>query len=122
VLLQPQHFQQQDHYHEGVCIVSSVVPPFSWGVYRLRVMIHGLQNFVFEIEMRDPTFDALAALGHAIPHRPNCSPIVRHDPTAGKRYCVLVPPASAGESNVGSPNGARPDGVHDGATVRPVSY
>jgi type VI secretion system protein ImpJ len=126
MLLQPQHFQQQDHYHEGrlhryVWLFS----PFSWGVYRLRVNDQGLQNFVFEIENCEIlTFDgSLLRFGaDAIPATARIAPrSFEHDlDPAGKPLAVYlgVRRLQAGESNVGSLNGAGPDGVHDGATVR----
>jgi type VI secretion system protein ImpJ len=51
MLLQPQHFQQQDQYHEGrLRRFLRILSPFDWGVYSLRVNEAALRNFVFEIE------------------------------------------------------------------------
>ncbi len=51
MLLQPQHFQQQDSYHAGLLHhLVGLLSPFFWGVYSLRINEPALQNFVFEIE------------------------------------------------------------------------
>src|SRR6266851_172691 len=59
MLLQPQHFQQQDNYHDGrLRHLFKLFSPFAWGVHSLRLNETGLQNFVFEIEQCElVTFD-----------------------------------------------------------------
>ena len=51
MLLQPEHFQQQDSYHEALLHhLLALLSPFFWGVCSLRVNETALQNFVFEVE------------------------------------------------------------------------
>jgi predicted component of type VI protein secretion system len=51
MFLQPQHFQQQDRYHEArLRRYLHSLYPFCWGVKSLRINELGLQNFRFEIE------------------------------------------------------------------------
>jgi len=59
MLLQPQHFQQQDNYHDGrLRHLFRLFAPSAWGVHSLRLNETGLQNFVFEIEACElVTFD-----------------------------------------------------------------
>ncbi|MCK6553146.1 type VI secretion system baseplate subunit TssK [Candidatus Binatia bacterium] len=51
MFLEPQHFQQQDWYHEA-CLhrYFRLFVPFCWGVRSLAVTELALQNFVFQIE------------------------------------------------------------------------
>lgn len=125
MLLQPQHFQQQDHYHEGrLHRYFWLFSPFSWGVHRLRVSETGLQNFVFEIENCEIlTFDgSLLRFGaDANPATTTVAPrSFEHDfDAAGKPLAVYlgVRRLQAGQSNVGSLNGAGADDARDGAGV-----
>ena len=59
MLLQPQHFQQQDHYHDGrLYHFLRLLFPFCWGIHSLRISESRLQNFTFEIEQCEVvTFD-----------------------------------------------------------------
>ncbi len=51
MFLEPQHFQQQDWYHEArLRRYFQLLVPFSWGVRSLAVNEPALQNFVFQIE------------------------------------------------------------------------
>jgi type VI secretion system protein ImpJ len=51
MFLQPQHFQQQDCYHEArLRRYMHWLVPFCWGVKSLVIHEAALQNFVFEIE------------------------------------------------------------------------
>jgi type VI secretion system protein ImpJ len=51
MFLQPQHFQQQDAYHEGRLHRSlHLLIPFCWGVKSLVINEAALQNFRLEIE------------------------------------------------------------------------
>jgi type VI secretion system protein ImpJ len=51
LLLQPQHFQQQDDYHDArLHNLFHIFSPFCWGVSSLRLNEASLQNFVFEVE------------------------------------------------------------------------
>jgi type VI secretion system protein ImpJ len=51
MLLQPQHFQQQDNYHDShLRHLLRLFSPFAWGIYTLQLNEIGLQNFIFEIE------------------------------------------------------------------------
>lgn len=51
MFLQPQHFQQQDFYHEArLRRYLHLIYPFSWGVETLSVNETALRNFVFEVE------------------------------------------------------------------------
>ena len=51
MLLQPQHFQQQDSYHDALLHrLAGLLSPFLWGVCSFRINETALQNFVFEIE------------------------------------------------------------------------
>lgn len=51
MFLEPQHFQQQDSYHEA-CLrrYFRLFVPFSWGVRSLAVTELALQNFVFQVD------------------------------------------------------------------------
>ncbi|MGH7985772.1 MAG: type VI secretion system baseplate subunit TssK [Candidatus Binataceae bacterium] len=59
MLLQPQHFQQQDNYHDGrLHHFLRLFSPLCWGIHSLAVNEPGLRNFVFEIEQGEVlTFD-----------------------------------------------------------------
>jgi type VI secretion system protein ImpJ len=51
MFLQPQHFQQQDGYHEArVRRYLHWLAPFAWGVKSLVIREAALQNFVCDIE------------------------------------------------------------------------
>lgn len=51
MFLQPQHFQQQDGYHEArLRRYMHALYPFCWGLKSLQIDEAGLQNFRFEIE------------------------------------------------------------------------
>ena len=51
MFLEPQHFQQQDWYHETrLRRYFHLFLPFSWGVKSLAINEAALQNFVFQIE------------------------------------------------------------------------
>jgi type VI secretion system protein ImpJ len=51
MFLQPQHFQQQDCYHEArLRCYLHWLSPFCWGVKSLVVHEAALRNFVFEVE------------------------------------------------------------------------
>src|SRR5262249_37415898 len=51
IFLQPQHFQQQDGYHEArVRRYLHWLTPFAWGVKSLVIREAALQNFVCDIE------------------------------------------------------------------------
>ena len=50
LLLRPQHFQRQDHYHEQ-CLHKSIkaVHPYAWGVEALQVDREALTNSVLRL-------------------------------------------------------------------------
>jgi len=51
MFLQPQHFQQQDGYHEArLHRYMHWISPFYWGLKSLLIRETALQNFVCEIE------------------------------------------------------------------------
>ncbi len=51
LFLQPQHFQQQDLYHdERLRHYLHLLVPFCWGVRTLSIRESALQNFLFDIE------------------------------------------------------------------------
>lgn len=51
MFLQPQHFQQQDCYHEArLWHYLRLLYPFCWGVKSLAISETALRNFVFEVE------------------------------------------------------------------------
>ena len=51
MFLQPQHFQQQDSYHEArLRCYLHWLSPFCWGVKTLVLNETALRNFTFEIE------------------------------------------------------------------------
>ena len=51
MLLRPQHFQQQDRYHESLLHHLLVqANPYYWGISELRVNPDSLHNMLFEIE------------------------------------------------------------------------
>jgi type VI secretion system protein ImpJ len=51
MFLQPQHFQQQDIYHEARLRRSlQLLYPFCWGIHTLAINETALQSFVFEVE------------------------------------------------------------------------
>jgi type VI secretion system protein ImpJ len=54
MFLQPQHFQQQDAYHEGrLRQLFHFFLPHCWGVKSLTVNESALRNFIFEVEQCD---------------------------------------------------------------------
>jgi type VI secretion system protein ImpJ len=114
MLLQPQHFQQQDNYHDGrLRHFFKFFSPFAWGVYSLRVNETGLQNFVFEIEQCElVTFDGTLLRFGAELH-PNTARIAprsfEHDlDPAGAPLGVYVGVRrlQSGEANLHGMNGA----------------
>ena len=51
MFLEPQHFQQQDWYHDArLRRFLHLLVPFSWGVKSLAVNEAALQNFIFQVE------------------------------------------------------------------------
>jgi type VI secretion system protein ImpJ len=51
MFLQPQHFQQQDAYHEArLRRYLHLLYPFCWGIKSLAINETALRNFVFEVE------------------------------------------------------------------------
>jgi type VI secretion system protein ImpJ len=51
LFLQPQHFQQQDRYHEArLRSYLHLVSPFCWGVHSLAINETALRNFLFAVE------------------------------------------------------------------------
>jgi len=51
MLLQPQHFQQQDRYHESlVHQLCRRINPYYWGVVQLEINPDSLQNMILELE------------------------------------------------------------------------
>ena len=78
LLLRPQHFQRQDHYHEQ-CLHKSIkaVHPYAWGVEALQVDREALANSVLRLlalsvrfqdgELVDaPEIDALQGKDHEL--------------------------------------------------------
>jgi type VI secretion system protein ImpJ len=78
MFLEPQHFQQQDWYHETrLRRYFHVFVPFSWGVRSLAVSELALQNFIFQIEHAEvATFDGtiLRFRGDAVPSNARIEP------------------------------------------------
>jgi type VI secretion system protein ImpJ len=113
MLLQPQHFQQQDNYHDGrLRHLVRLFSPFAWGVHSLRLNETGLQNFVFEIEQCEVvTFDGTLLRFGAEMH-PNTARIAARsfehelDPTGAPLAVFLgVRRIQPGEGNLQSMNG-----------------
>src|SRR5882724_10037759 len=51
MFLQPQHFQQQDCYHEArLRYYLQLLSPFCWGVQALSINEMALRNFLVEVE------------------------------------------------------------------------
>ncbi len=51
MFLQPEHFQQQDLYHDArLRRLAQMLLPFPWGVKRLRVSEPALETFSFEVD------------------------------------------------------------------------
>jgi type VI secretion system protein ImpJ len=51
MFLQPQHFQQQDSYHETRLRHNlHLLHPFCWGIKSLEINETALRNFIFEVE------------------------------------------------------------------------
>jgi type VI secretion system protein ImpJ len=51
MFLEPQHFQQQDRYHDArLRHYAHLFLPFSWGVKTVAIHEPALRNFIFEIE------------------------------------------------------------------------
>jgi type VI secretion system protein ImpJ len=51
MFLEPQHFQQQDRYHEArLRRYFHLLVPFSWGITSLTINEGALQNFIVQIE------------------------------------------------------------------------
>jgi len=123
LLLQPQHFQQQDEYHDArLHNLLRVFAPFCWGVNSLRINETALQNFVFDVEGCEVvTFDG-SLLRFGPDFQPGTARLAprsfEHDfDPSGKPLSVYlgVRRLQFGESNVGSRNGegnASAAGVH----------
>lgn len=77
MFLQPQHFQQQDRYHEARLrrYLHSLFP-FCWGVKSLRINEVGLQNFRFEIEQCELLTWEGTIIGFQSPSSPSNTHIV----------------------------------------------
>jgi type VI secretion system protein ImpJ len=113
LLLQPQHFQQQDDYHDArLHNLFRIFSQFSWGVNSLRLNEAGLQNFVFEVESCEiVTFDG-TLLRFGADFQPSTARLTprsfEHDfDPSGKPLSVYVGVRRLqyGESNVGSFSG-----------------
>jgi type VI secretion system protein ImpJ len=51
LFLRPQHFQQQDAYHEWrVAETARGLHPYAWGVRQVKVDLHGLQSGVLRLD------------------------------------------------------------------------
>jgi type VI secretion system protein ImpJ len=114
MLLQPQHFQQQDSYHDGrLRHLFRLFSPFAWGVHSLHLNETGLHNFVFEIEQCElVTFDGtLLRFGAELhPSTARVAPrSFEHDlDPAGAPVAIYlgVRRVQPGESNLRNANGA----------------
>ena len=113
LLLQPQHFQQQDDYHDArLHNLSAIFSQFCWGVNSLRINEPSLQNFVFEVENCEiVTFDG-TLLRFGADFQPSTVRLAprsfEHDfDPSGKPLSVYlgVRRLQYGESNVGGFNG-----------------
>jgi len=78
MFLEPQHFQQQDWYHDArLRRYFNLFLPFSWGVKSLVVNEPALQNFIFQIEECEVvTWDGtiLRFRGDAVPSNARIEP------------------------------------------------
>jgi type VI secretion system protein ImpJ len=110
LLLQPQHFQQQDDYHDArLHNLFRIFSQFGWGVNFLRLNEAALQNFVFEIESCEIlTFDG-TLMRFGADFQPATTQLAprsfEHDfDPSGKPLSVYlgVRRLQYGESNVGS--------------------
>jgi type VI secretion system protein ImpJ len=122
LLLQPQHFQQQDDYHDArLHNLFTIFSQFCWGVNSLRINEAVLQNFVFEVESCEiVTFDG-TLLRFSADFQPSTARLAprsfEHDfDPSGKPLSVYlgVRRLQYGESNVASFNsdGNSPKGAH----------
>jgi hypothetical protein len=67
MFLQPQHFQQQDCYHEArLRRYVHWLAPFAWGIKSLAIREAALQNFVCDIERRWTTRARDLKSGHGM--------------------------------------------------------
>jgi type VI secretion system protein ImpJ len=113
MLLQPQHFQQQDHYHDGrLHHFIQLFSPFCWGVHSLRIYEPSLQNFVFEIENCEIVTFSGSLLRFGADTHPSTARVesrsFEHDLDASGRPLSVylgVQRLQAGEGNVGELNG-----------------
>jgi type VI secretion system protein ImpJ len=118
MLLQPQHFQQQDNYHDGrLHHFLRLFSPLCWGVHTLVVNEPGLRNFVFEIEQAEiVTFDGtlLRIGGAAGPATAKAEPrAFEHELDAGGKPLSVylgVRRLQAHESNLRDADGASDGG------------
>jgi type VI secretion system protein ImpJ len=119
MLLQPQHFQQQDQYHDGrLRRFLRILSPFNWGVHSLRVNESALRNFVFEIEQCEViTFEgSLIRFGAELhPRTARISPRTFEqnlNPSGAPTSVYLsVRRFQPGEASIGGLNGANADGA-----------
>src|ERR1043166_1052900 len=78
MFLEPQHFQQQDWYHDArLRRYLHLLVPFSWGVGTLTVNEAALQTFVFQVEQCEVvTWDGtiLRFRGDAVPSNAKVEP------------------------------------------------
>jgi len=113
LLLQPQHFQQQDDYHDArLYNLFRIFSPFCWGVNSLRLNEAALQNFVFEVDSCEiVTFEG-TLLRFGADFQPSTARLAprsfeRDFDPSGKALSVYVGVRRLqyGESNVGRFNG-----------------
>ncbi|HJU11852.1 MAG TPA: type VI secretion system baseplate subunit TssK [Candidatus Binataceae bacterium] len=115
LLLQPQHFQQQDEYHDShLHYLLRMFSPFCWGVNSLRINEAALENFILEVENCEIlTFDGtLLRFGADLqPSTARLTPrsFEREFDPSGKPLSVFlgVPRLRPGEGNLGGVDGRR---------------
>jgi type VI secretion system protein ImpJ len=119
MFLQPQHFQQQDGYHEArLRHYLHLLHPFCWGVKSLVVNESALRNFMFEIEQCElVTWDGALIRFQADPLPSNASivprPFEASLPAEGRPLAVYLGLKRLRweENNVDARAGSRLDGV-----------
>ncbi len=113
LFLRPQHFQQQDAYHEWrLAEATRALHPYAWGVRNLRVDVHSLSSNVLRLEelrLVLPDGDAVnAPTDDALPHPFNLASL----PASATEVVFHAAVATTRSSGANaSANGAEVDGA-----------
>lgn len=110
LFLRPQHFQQQDRYHEArLNQTARALHPYAWGVRRLEVDHEALRNDVLRIDALSLVFPDgelyRAPEGDALPHQVKLGALP--PATQSITFHAALPALKSYGENCGEPGGGR---------------